>query len=89
MIIKNITENKDKFSYYKYTGFIKDNYIILTYIPKSKKCIGLGSLVLNVREGGMNLKGDLCGTALSNMNILHLDGLDFNRKLWTDKVIEN
>jgi len=83
IIIKNIFDNgqEDKFSFYKYNGFIKDNYIILTYLPKSKKCIGLGSLLLIVKEGGMNLKGDLCGTALGDMNISHINELDFIRKL--------
>ncbi|MBP7487504.1 MAG: hypothetical protein KA789_08770 [Parabacteroides sp.] len=81
LIIKNIDGEKEYFSFYNYTGFIKDNYIILTYLPKSKKCIGLGSIILIVKEGGKCIKGDLCGTSLAEMDLVHVNNINFERKI--------
>jgi len=81
LIIKNIFgKNDEQFSFYKFDGFIRDNYVILNYLPKSKKCIGLGSITLIVKEGGKSLKGSLNGTSLNEMTLIYIDDINLKRK---------
>ena len=80
LVIKNIKNEIESFSFYKHHGTIRDNYLTLNYLPKSNKTIGLGSIVLIVRNGGNNLKGNLIGTILSTMELVCVDNLNFIRK---------
>lgn len=82
IIIKNINKNNEEtyLSFYQHTGFIRDNYVILNYLPESKKNIGLGSIVLLVKDGGKCLSGNLIGTALKEMILTSIDNIKLERK---------
>jgi hypothetical protein len=82
LIVKNIHDKpeNDSYSYYKHTGFIKDNFIIITYLPKSKKCIGLGAMAFTIKDGGKQLDGNLIGTDISVMELKQFDGICLQRK---------
>ncbi|GET22096.1 hypothetical protein [Prolixibacter denitrificans] len=80
LIIKNIIHQNEIFSFYKYTGFIRDNYVVINYLPKSKKHLGLGSIILVIKKGGKCLNGNLVGTSLDEMNLTQYSGLHLERK---------
>ncbi|MCE4563243.1 hypothetical protein INQ51_02870 [Maribellus sp. CM-23] len=76
----NILDGTETMSFYKFEGFIKDNFLILNYLPKSSKCIGLGTLLLTLKEGGKALFGNLTGTFLGEMEIGDLHDIKLERK---------
>jgi hypothetical protein len=80
MIVKNINGREESFSFYQYTGVIRDNFVVLNYTPKSKKNIGMGSIFLIVRNGGKGLEGNLIGTNINDMTLMSLNKISFLRK---------
>jgi hypothetical protein len=80
LIIKNIHIEKNvEISFYKYSGFIRDNFVVINYLPKSNKSVGLGSILLAVKSGGKNLIGNLNGTELNSMTLTHYEGINLKR----------
>lgn len=75
----NVIDKSESMSFYKFDGFIKDNFVILSYLPKSSKCFGLGTFVLTLKDGGKSLFGNLTGTFLDNMTIGDLHDIKFER----------
>jgi hypothetical protein len=80
LIIKNIDSTGEYFSFYKFSGFIRDNYVVLNYLPKSKKSIGLGTYIFIVQDGGNALNGNLIATEINKMALVAVEGISLTRK---------
>lgn len=80
LVIKNINGNNEYFSFYKFSGFIRDNYVVLNYMPKSKKSIGLGTYVFIVQDGGKALDGKLIATEINKMELVVIEHIRLFRK---------
>lgn len=80
-IAKNLNPSKtETISFYKFTGFIRDNCVVVNYLPKSKKSIGMGSLIFAVKDGGRTLIGNIIGTDVFSMNLFSEDGIQLSRR---------
>ena len=65
---------------YNITGRISDNYVVLEYIPLSRKRTGLGTFVLHVKNGGRRMEGSISFVEEGEMEVTSLEGAILNRK---------
>lgn len=71
---------KEKYrNIYKIKGHVHDNYVTLEYHPLSQKRTGMGTFLMEVKNGGKNLKGDITFLEEDDMEIVTLEGAILNR----------
>ena len=80
--VKNINDEKDieNMSFFKTKGIVKDNYVQIDFLAKSRKTIGMGTFLFSIREGGDCLKGDVVLTEKNTLDITSIKDLKFKRK---------
>lgn len=73
-------ENRDVYeNLYKISGHVSDNFVILEYTPVSRKRAGLGTFVLNVKNGGRRMHGSISFVEEGDMEVESLRGVILNR----------
>ena len=80
--VKNIYDKKDleDMSFFKTKGIVKDNYVQIDFLAKSRKTIGMGTFLFSIRKGGNCLKGDVVLTEKNTLDIISYKNLEFRRK---------
>jgi hypothetical protein len=74
-------EEKDSYTNdYMIQGNVIGNYILLTYNPASKKRMGLGSFVLEIKDGGKRLEGGSTFVNEEDMLVATLDHIKLIRR---------
>jgi hypothetical protein len=66
-------------NFYTISGHIHDNFLVLEYHPSSRKRTGLGSFVLEVKNGGNQLIGDVVFVDEGDMEIVSVRNITFKR----------
>lgn len=66
-------------NFYKIEGHMVNNYIVLKYHPRSRNRMGLGTLILNIKEGGKRLEGGVLFLDEEDMGVTSIDDLHFHR----------
>ena len=78
-----ITIQKDKTrqysNVYRIHGHIQDNFVVLEYYPFSRKRVGIGTFLLEVREGGKKLVGHATFVSEGAMNIETMQDITLDR----------
>jgi hypothetical protein len=70
----------DKYTnFYKISGHINDNYLVIEYCPVSRKRTGLGAFVLQVKNGGKVMVGSISFVEETDMEVTTLQGAILNR----------
>ena len=58
---------------------IQDNFVVLEYYPFSRKRVGIGTFLLEVREGGKKLVGHATFVSEGAMNIVTMQDITLDR----------
>lgn len=56
-------------SFYRLKGHMVNNYVVLEYFPRSRRRTGLGTFVLEMKEGGQILAGEMSFIEVGHMEI--------------------
>lgn len=59
---------------YNIKGHVHDSYVVLEYCPISRKRTGLGTFVMQVKDGGKIMQGSISFVEEGNMEVMSLDG---------------
>lgn len=72
---------KEKYTnIYKIKGHVHDNYVTLEYHPLSPKRTGMGTFLMEVKNGGKNLRGNITFLEEEDMEIVTLEDALLNRE---------
>jgi hypothetical protein len=71
---------KDRYkNIYKIKGHVHDNYMVIEYHPLSRKRVGFGTFLMEVKNGGNNMVGNITFLEEGDMEIVTLEGAVLNR----------